>query len=374
MDVFFVISGFLITTIILDEIEVGTYSIAQFYERRARRILPALFVVLTSTLPFAFLWLSPAQFLDYARSLAATGLFLSNFHFLGSADYFAPATDQLPLLHTWSLAVEEQFYVVFPLVLAGLTWLGRMPRLAGLIAIGAGSMAIAQWGLRNEPDANFYFTFSRFWELVVGALCAVVLTKGAARANQLLSLIGLGLILFAMFGFDGNTPFPSFYTLVPVGGTAMVILFGAGDTLVGRLLSLRPVVWVGLISYSAYLWHQPLLAFARVKTPGSPPSWLLLGLALASLGLAALTWRFVEQPFRRRDGGLRLTRARIFVASGVGSALFIAIGLAGELTDGLPGRFAPSRAATGFWTMARRRCCSLATATATRSPSRPKAL
>ncbi|MEX1233357.1 MAG: acyltransferase, partial [Roseovarius sp.] len=171
VDVFFVISGYLITTILISEREAGTYSLLDFYERRARRILPALFLVLLVTIPFAWRWLAPDPFEDYARSQAFAALFLSNIHFLEKSSYYDIGSALRPLLHTWSLAVEEQFYLLFPLVLLPLGAFARGKFMVAFLILSALSLAVAEWGWRSYPDENFYFTFSRLWELLAGSIC-----------------------------------------------------------------------------------------------------------------------------------------------------------------------------------------------------------
>ncbi|SNR66859.1 acyltransferase family protein [Paracoccus sediminis] len=324
VDIFFVISGYLITTIILGRIVAGRFSLLEFYARRSRRILPALFVVIACTIPPAFLLMLPSQFQDFSQSVAAVTVFSSNILFWKESGYFAAAADLKPLLHTWSLAVEEQYYVLFPLMLLGLWRLGARLALMVLGAIFAASLIASQILSARAPDANFFLLPSRAWELLAGSLCAIWILKRGRSGNAPASTLGLALILGSIFLYDGNTPFPSLYALAPVGGTALVILFADGRTPVGRLLSMRGPVFIGLISYSAYLWHQPLFALARLASPDHPPMAVMMALAALSIGLAYLSWKYVEQPARHHPWPIR----RVLGATVAASVLFAAVGLA----------------------------------------------
>ncbi len=347
VDVFFVISGYLITTILLGDLTKGRFSILKFYERRARRILPALFFVIRCCLPPALLWMYPAQLANFGMTVAAVVLFASNILFWRKLDYFASDAEFNPLLHTWSLAIEEQYYIFFPLLLALLWRLGRRAPIVGITVLALGSLALASL---NWPRANFYLLPTRAWELLAGSIAAWLHWRGlaqgagpgAVRLAPALSWFGLVLIAYSMLTYDGNTRFPSVLALVPVLGTVLVVLFGAAPQGAGRILSLRPMVGVGLVSYSAYLWHQPLFAFARIRSVNEPSVPLMLGLAALSLALAAFTWRFVEQPFRRRPVPVFARRSSVFTASALGGAGLLAMAGVLYLGQGLPGRMAPS--------------------------------
>lgn len=343
VDVFFVISGYLITSILIADREAGRYSLLQFYERRARRILPALFVVMLVTAALAWIWMPPFLFEGFARSMKFTALFASNVHFWEYTGYFDLESEMQPLLHTWSLAIEEQYYILFPLLLMALGTFRAGLYSAVFLLIAALSLGISEWGWRNYPDENFFFTFSRFWELLAGSLCAVWLRGRNLRGNEALAGLGLAMILVAIFVYDGLVPFPSLYTLLPVIGTMLIILYAAPGTLTARVLSITPFVGVGLISYSAYLWHQPLFAFARIMSVEEPSLLLMMGLAVASLGLAALTWRFVEQPFRKKPLPLFPNRTGLFAASIAGLCAFFAFGQVGLSTEGFRGRLASAQ-------------------------------
>ncbi|MDN7124548.1 acyltransferase [Pseudidiomarina sp. 1APP75-32.1] len=342
VDVFFVISGYLITTILLNEIEQGRFSIVKFYERRAKRILPALFVVLIACIPFAWAWLTPSQLASFGQGLIAIILFGSNILFWRQSDYFAAASEENPLLHTWSLAVEEQYYIFFPLLLLGLWRFGRNPVFYIVVTLSLLSLALAEWGWRYSPTANFYLLPTRAWELGAGAICAFVLQKREQPNNQFIAWLGLLMIIVSILSFDSRTPFPSLYALLPVVGTALLILFAGDKTFVGRLLSLRPLVGIGLLSYSAYLWHQPLFAFARIRAYSEPSLVLMLGLAAISLMLAYFTWQWVEQPFRKKSYILASSRNRIFGFAAAGSLLFFLAGSFIHYGNGFPERQAPS--------------------------------
>lgn len=336
VDVFFVISGYLITGIILTEAEQGRFSILRFYERRARRILPALFTVMAVCLPLAWLLLLPTDARDFSASLVAVSLFSSNVLFWLQSGYFDAAAELRPLLHTWSLAVEEQYYLVFPWLMVALAGWGRR-RLSGVLAaLALLSLLCAQWGSTHWPSANFFMLHARAWELLIGALAAIHLAGPQASRQprwlaELGGLLGLSLVGVAIFWFDGATPFPSLYALVPTIGAVLIILCATPATLVGRALGHRLPVGIGLISYSAYLWHQPLFAFARHRSLVPPDGSVYLALSAATLVLAYLSWRFVEQPFRMRD---RIDRGAVFRIAGWGSLAFIAVGLAGFLSHG----------------------------------------
>ncbi len=360
VDVFFVISGFLITSILLEERARGTYSLAGFYERRARRILPALFVVCAATLPFALLWMLPSELAGYGRSLGAVMLFASNFHFMDQAGgYFGPDLELQPLLHTWSLAVEEQYYLILPLILMAVR---RLRPLGVVLAICAlASLALADWGAGAKPDKNFFFTFSRLWELFAGSLVALSLRgRDGGIPHDGLAGLGLAMIVGAMLVFDGATPFPSHYTLLPVIGTVLLLICAGPDTMVGRALGARPLVGIGLISYSAYLWHQPLFAFARLRMIDHPPTAFMAGLAVLSLALAWVTWALVEQPFRRRGVGLLPRRAGVFVASTIGMAALLTVGLSLERGQGMAARLANSPAYLKVTDLARQNMAHMA--------------
>lgn len=335
---FFVISGYLITSILIGELAKGSFSIVRFYERRARRILPALFVVMLACMPFAYMWMLPSQLKDFGQSLIAVVFFASNILFWREDGYFASAAELKPLLHTWSLAVEEQYYLLFPLFLLLFWRFGRRHVFWSVVAIAALSLLLAEWGWRNEPSGNFYLAPARTWELLAGSICAFLTVGKAQRSSNLLSTAGLALILLAIFAYDENTPFPSVYTLVPVVGTALIILFAAEDTWVARLLSMRGFVGIGLISYSAYLWHQPLFAFSRLRSLTEPGHSVMAALAVTALLLAWATWYYVEQVFRKRANPVLVAQRGVFVASGTIGAVFVVIGVIAHSLDGLPNR------------------------------------
>ncbi|OJF91969.1 acyltransferase family protein [Pararhizobium antarcticum] len=335
VDIFFVISGYLITSIIIGDQEKGRFSILKFYERRARRIMPVLFFVILCCLPFAWAWMLPMQMENFGRSIIAVCLFVSNFLFWQETGYFAAAAEEQPLLHTWSLAVEEQYYVIFPLVIM-LCWrFGRTALVAIIAVVALLSLLLAQYGSIHFASANFYLPTTRAWELLAGSLAAFALSGRTQKPNDILSLAGLALIVFSIFAYDELTPFPSFYALPPVIGAVLIILFGAQGTLVARLLSTRAMVGIGLISYSTYLWHQPLFAFARIRSLTEPTTAVFLTLAAASLVLAYFSWRFVETPFRTGRMTALSSAPRVLAATAIGAALFIGIGLAATRDDGL---------------------------------------
>jgi peptidoglycan/LPS O-acetylase OafA/YrhL len=334
VDVFFVISGYLITGILIRELDRGEFSLARFYERRARRILPALFFMMLICIPFAWAWMTPSQIEGFGRSLVAVSLFASNILFWRESDYFAPAAEEKPLLHTWSLAVEEQYYMFFPLLLL-LAWrFGRSPAFYTIAAIAAVSLLLCEWAWRHAPVANFYLAPTRAWELLAGSLCAFIHFGKRKKRDDLLAALGLGLIVFAILAFDASTPFPSLYSLAPVGGTALIILFAAERTWTARLLSIRPLVGVGLISYSLYLWHQPLFAFARIYSIERPSQVLMLCLALLALALAFLSWRYIEKPFRRKQRIFAGSRSAILTASAAAMVFFLGAGVVTDAADG----------------------------------------
>lgn len=338
VDVFFVISGFLITSILMRDIEKQRFSLLQFYERRARRILPALFFVVLCTLPFAWLWMLPHQLHNFSQGLIAVFLFISNILFGRKSDYFAPATEENPLLHTWSLAVEEQYYLLFPLFLVFAWRWGKQKLYYSLMFFALLSLGLSEWNWRNESIANFFLAPARAWELFAGSLAAFIADKHGVRANNWLSSLGLFLVISSIFAYDKNTPFPSIYAIPPVLGTALIMLFAKQGTLVARLLSWKPMIQIGLISYSAYLWHQPLFAFARIRSLNEPSHGLMLTLSVLSLVLAWMSVRWIETPFRVKRNGL-FERQMIFTYSLLGSLCFIALGFMGYQNKGFKNRF-----------------------------------
>lgn len=343
VDVFFVVSGYLITSILINDLEKGSFSLVKFYERRARRILPALFFVILCTIPFAFRWMNPEQFELFSQSLVAITIFSSNVLFWLKTGYFAPAAENNPLLHTWSLAVEEQFYLFFPIMLALLWKFGRRTIVAVIVILSVLSLFISEMGWRQFPSANFYLVFSRIWELGVGAICAFLLYKRSVnlKSRNSIAVFGVMLIFYSIIVYDESTPFPSLFTLAPVVGTALIIIY-AQNNFVQKVLANKLLVGVGLISFSAYLWHQPLFAFARIRSE-SEPSFVLMGvLSVCSLLLAYFSWRFVEQPFRKRVGVGVFDKQQIFSCAAFGSLLFMTLGFFGHATDGFPNRLAPS--------------------------------
>lgn len=345
VDVFFVLSGYLITSIILAEKQQGTFTIVGFYERRARRILPALFFVMLLCLPFAWIWMLPSDLKAFSKSLVSVSVFASNILFWSESGYFDTVAELKPLLHTWSLAVEEQYYVLFPIFIS-VTWKFGKRWIVGIIIIMASlSLAAAQWGAFRDPSATFYLLPTRGWELLIGALTAFHLGSQKKLAlvprepdhwvGQFTSAAGLLLIAYAIFSFDKTTPFPSIYALIPTLGAAMVILCATPQTVVGKLLSTKLLVGIGLISYSTYLIHQPLLVFARLQSGHALTTNVLSILLLGSLALAYFSWRYVERPFRSRR---QISRNTIFVFSLMGTVFFLVVGLVGYSNNGFESR------------------------------------
>ena len=341
VDVFFVISGYLITSIITEKKRNGTFTFADFYERRARRILPALLTMLLVSAAVAWVCLLPPDMVYFSHSAVTVLGFFSNVYFSHTTGYFGVTSTLNPLIHTWSLAVEEQYYILFPILLTLLWPLG--PRLIRPIlgVAAAASLIAAQYYAKTNPQFNFYLLPTRGWEILAGCLVAYQPGREPRHMNQLWSLLGMTLIAYSIFSFDDGTPSPSVWTLIPVGGAALVIQFADETTLVGRLLGLRPLVFIGTISYSLYLVHQPLLAFARLERLAEPDLTASVLLLLVSFVLAWSSWRFIERPFRNHSG---VPRPRLLAIVGTAIACVLGVSISGLATAGLPARFGKSEA------------------------------
>lgn len=358
VDIFFVISGYLITQIILTQTQNGSFSLVHFYDRRARRILPALFGMMFICLPLAWLILiNPSDFKDFCKSVLAIPLFVSNILFWRESGYFDLSTSLKPFLHTWSLAVEEQYYVFFPVYLVILWKFGARLTWWLTIALAVLSLAFAQWSSVHQPIFNFYWLPSRIWELLAGALIpifyAVFKQAEAAPAPregffaEVMGLAGLSLIFSSLVLLDEKILWPSLWTLIPIAGTVLILIFASGRTLAGKLLSVKPMVGVGLISYSAYLWHQPLLAFTKYQFD-ELTTILKIVLIISALAIGWISWKFLETPFRDKQ---RFTTRQIFIAALACSVFFVAIGLTGYLKSGFMFRLSSQNEPVVAYTM-----------------------
>ncbi|ACL55894.1 acyltransferase family protein [Methylobacterium nodulans] len=344
VDVFFVISGFLITEIILREIDAGQFSLAAFYHRRITRILPAFAVMTTVTMVVGALILTPGDLRSLGLSAVAAALSLSNVAFWRSAGYFDTDSAEKPLLHTWSLGVEEQFYLVFPVFVLALTRLSPPRRTAVIGVVLVGSALLSFVAVLASPKAAFYLVPTRAWELLVGSMTAIFMRSGRppSLAPNALGLVGLAMIVWPILRYDSETRFPGLAAVVPTLGAALVIVGSArAGSPINRLLSAAGLVFIGKISYSLYLWHHPIFAFYRYVTQEEFKPGAQVTLIAASFAVGAASWRWVEVPFRRSYAKAR--HSVVFVGGGAASSLVCALGLGLFASGGLPQRFEPGR-------------------------------
>ncbi len=351
VDIFFVISGFVITATIRRQQYAGTFSIAGFYRKRIRRILPPLFLMMAAVLLVGWFLFPPYWYLQLAKSALATTVFGANFFFLRNTGYFDLSSTSLPLLHTWSLAVEEQFYLGFPLLLLLLQ--RYLPRriVAALSLLALGSLALSIYLVHPHPFAAFYLAPSRAWELLLGAVLALRPPPRNLQPSLLTaaSATGIALTAASFFLLQPDSPFPGVAALAPCLGAALLLYTGIlpGSPLT-RLLSIPPLVFVGNISYALYLWHWPILVFLRTTAPISwqaNPPLLLLSAALAAFAAASLSWYLLERPLLQSP----LPRYPWFRLAFAASSISLALTAALVLLHGIPGRF-PAPAQTIFAT------------------------
>jgi peptidoglycan/LPS O-acetylase OafA/YrhL len=355
VDVFFVISGFLISGILLNECASGTFSVLNFYVRRCRRIIPALLVVLAATWLIGAATLISSDYAELARHLIAGATFTSNLLLWKQAGYFDELVIYKPLLHLWSLGVEEQYYIIWPLLLAFLYRRGKRAFIAGILALFLGSFALNVGLVRASPASAFYLLPCRFWELMAGAGLAYFQhlhrEPVGKAARTVLAIAGAAVIIAASHFITGNLPYPGWLALLPVGAATALILAGA-DNMVSRVaLCNRAAVLIGLISYPIYLWHWPLISFFyiidRTESFSEPGRhWIVRAIALLSVALGYATWRWVEKPIQRWSRGLTVDVAgkwRALSYSGASLAAVAAIGLLTLAAHGLPMRHPAAR-------------------------------
>jgi peptidoglycan/LPS O-acetylase OafA/YrhL len=350
VDVFFVISGFLISGIIFKHLCNSDFSLADFYARRARRILPALCVMLAACLLFGYYALLPDEFTILGKHMAAAAAFAANLAFWRDSGYFAPAAQFEPLLHLWSLGIEEQFYLLWPVALL-LAWKRRLNIALSVAVLTAGSFILNLVLVQARPAANFYFPLSRFWELGLGCLLATVkalpagpwararrgvllLPPGAVRALRTqLPVIGVALIAVAVCSYDGHTAFPGIAALLPAAGAVCIIAAPGDSWFKDKVLAHRALVFIGLISYPLYLWHWPILSFAAILHSGTPHLIGRAATVLLALVLSVLTFQFIELPIRT----LRRLRVSVALAGLVAAVGILAFAVYAQ--QGLAGRF-----------------------------------
>jgi peptidoglycan/LPS O-acetylase OafA/YrhL len=309
VDIFFVISGYLITAIIINDIkEPKKFSFSQFYIRRARRLIPALFFVVLVSLIFAWLWMLPNEIIEYSKSVISVLFFVSNFFYWNDTGYFSINADFRPLLHTWSLAVEGQFYLIYPVILlTSIIFISRYTAIV-LIFLFMLSLSLSIWASINKPTFAFFLLPTRLWEFLLGALTAIFIHKSNylifninSRIRDLIGIFGVSLISYSIFFFNKNDIYPGYLALIPTIGTVLVITFSTRGTLIGNVLSTKPFVLLGLISYSVYLWHQPLFAFVRLRELDPLTPLVSASLIMLSLLFGYFTWRFIEPIWRVRN-------------------------------------------------------------------------
>jgi peptidoglycan/LPS O-acetylase OafA/YrhL len=357
VDIFFVISGYLISGHVISQLELGRFSIVDFYERRIRRIFPALIVVLAFTTVLAWHYLFPAEFMDYAKSLLAAMFSYSNLLFWKQSGYFDAPSQTKPLLHTWSLGVEEQFYIFLPIFLIAIRRFARQHLRTAIYLVTVLTFALSVYWIHRDATVAFFWAPLRAWELLVGTIVSqrYLPTIKGALARNVASAAGLIMLLVVSLRYTDATPFPGMTALAPCIGAALIISAGeTGTSIVGKVLSWRPVVFVGLISYSLYLWHWPLLVFNSIGdlVIDGPPSSRSVKFALFGLSIAAaiLSWRFVERPFR--EGRFRPERKPLFFGTGIAVAALTMAAIAAIRSGGAPSRFsAPALNAASYLSM-----------------------
>lgn len=336
VDIFFVISGFLITSIILSQLAAGTFSIAGFYSRRVRRIFPALFIVLLATIATGWGVLLHGEFLQVGKHVVAGAGFVSNLVLWHESGYFDNAATTKPLLHLWSLGVEEQFYIAWPIIL----WVVFTRRINFLLIAGVIfvlSMAANMLTVDIDPSAAFFSPVTRFWELMCGGIAAhlqLQRNRWSATGRTVASITG-GAMLMAAFGLiKAQTPYPGAWAMLPVGGAVLLIMAGPLATVNRLILGRAPMVWIGLISYPLYLWHWPLLSFSYILYGEKPPFQAKIALVLAAVVLAFLTYRLVEVPLRASRDKKRVVAALSgAVAAMAALGMMVNLGLIRERID-----------------------------------------
>lgn len=344
VDIFFVISGYLITSIILKECHTQKFSLIDFYERRLRRIIPAAFIVIMATFLVAHKLLFPADYKEYAYSVISTVFYVSNIFFWKQSGYFETASEQKPLLHTWSLGVEEQFYIFFPIfIMIAYRFLPKKILFYGLLFLVLASLALSEYLVSGlaKYEAAFYLLPSRAWELGVGALLAfhIIPNLKIKFLNNITALIGVLALFISIFFYQKITPFPGVYALLPCIGTALLLYAGQNSGgMVTSVLSLKPFTFIGKISYSLYLWHWPLVAYAQYRYGHEISLTQQCLFLVLSFLLAYLSWRFVETPFRNRKF---LTRRSIFILTGVATLISTVMAMWVIMNNGFPNRYPP---------------------------------
>jgi peptidoglycan/LPS O-acetylase OafA/YrhL len=339
VDIFFVISGYVITRRLLEDLSNGTFSIGGFYERRVRRIFPALLFIFALTYLAALFLLLPHEMIDFSDSVAASGVFGSNFYFWKSAGYFDPSSSLRPLLHTWSLAVEEQFYIFMPIALyLGHRYLkSRWDFLFWpVIVISFGLSVILS---KSAPGTCFFLLPTRAWELLLGSILILTPPRPAsAPVAQILAGAGIALIGYSIFHFDETIPFPGANALYPCVGAALIMYAGSNRTpFVSSVLSMQPLVWIGLISYSLYLAHWPVIVMARYYLIREPAGIEILGVMALTFAIAIFSYHYVEGPFRKPKA--KTSQAAVLSFAVASLVITSAIGLAGIFMNGFTGRF-----------------------------------
>jgi peptidoglycan/LPS O-acetylase OafA/YrhL len=337
VDVFFVISGYLITTNILNGLNESTFTIQGFYQRRVRRIFPALVTMLALVYAFGWFVLLATEYRQLGKHVGSGASFISNIILWQESGYFDTSSAVKPLTHLWSLGIEEQFYIVWPLLLWAIFKL-RLPVLVSTVVLTAVSFGLGLYALEHDVVGAYYSPFNRFWELLIGAILAVVMLKRtygdkATKWQQAGSIVGLILIVFTLFSLDGQSSFPGWNALAPTVGAALMIGCGPQTLTARRIFSLRAIVWVGLISFPLYLWHWPLLTFARIISSAMPTAQVRIGAVVLSVVLSWATYRLIEKPLRFHP--------RVKVITGALVASMVVIGLVGYVTfrnDGIASR------------------------------------
>lgn len=335
VDVFFVISGFLITSILQKELLTKQFSIKKFYERRIIRLFPALLLVLVSTLFLGWALLLETEFLSLGRDFVFSALFLANVSFwIQASDYFNSASELKPLLHLWSLGVEEQFYIIWPIIIyliyrLRLTFMFVIPAFISL------SLLLSLTTTHQHQSFAFFLPFTRIWELAVGGFLAFLLSENkpmnlafveifSRKYSNLSWLVGLSILIFSFFYIDKSVAFPGYWVLLPITGTVLLLVSGKHSSFCSKISANRFMVSIGLISYPLYLWHWPLMSYSFVLYDGKPPSELLFGIVVVSLLLAWLTFEFVEKPVRKRNVILYVSPVSL-LSGGMVAILFFGI-------------------------------------------------